>query len=139
MTHHFSLSVINLKTATRAIELAIEIGERHGVKVASAVVDPALELVAYARADGITPHSVETSQRKATTAASTRRPSALVPEHLATPLEHGTGGLLTSIPGGVPIVFNGVHIGGLGGAGGPPPGDATIALEVLEALGADPV
>lgn len=137
MTHYISQPVIAYRTAARAIQLAIEIGETHGVRVSATVVDPALALAAYGRADGITPHSVETSRRKAQTAASTRRPSALVPEHLADAMENGTGGLLTRIPGGVPIVFDGTLVGGLGVAGGPPAADAVIAEEVLAALGAE--
>ncbi|TFC17408.1 heme-binding protein [Cryobacterium algoritolerans] len=134
-----AIPTIGYETAARAIALAIEEGAKVGVNVAATVVDPGLGLVAYGRADGTTPHSVETSRRKANTGASTRRPSSLVPAALAVPLEHGTGGLLTGVAGGVPIGFDGIHVGGLGVAGGPPPMDAQIAAAVLDALGADPV
>jgi uncharacterized protein GlcG (DUF336 family) len=139
MTTHISTPTITYETAARAIALAIEEGAKVGVRVSATVVDPGLGLVAYGRADGITPHSVETSRRKANTGASTRRPSALVPKELAVAIEHGTGGLLTSVAGGVPLGFGGVHTGGLGVAGGKPQQDAEIATAVLEALGADPV
>lgn len=125
-------------TAARAVALAIEEGTRRGIPISVTIVDPALGLVAYGRADGTTPHSVETSRRKANTAASTRRASAAVPPALAVALEHGTGALLTSIPGGLPLSFGGVHTGGLGVAGGPPQVDAEIAAAVIAALGADP-
>lgn len=138
MTTHTILPTITYETAARAVALAIEEGAKTGVRVSATVVDPGLALVAYGRADGITPHSVETSRRKANTGASTRRPSELLPAELAVALEHGTGGLLTSVPGGVPLAFGGVHTGGLGIAGGPPQQDAKIAAAVLEALGADP-
>jgi uncharacterized protein GlcG (DUF336 family) len=137
MLTHTSIPTITYGTAAHAVALAIDEGARRGIPVSVTVVDPALGLVAYGRADGTTPHSVETSRRKANTAASTRRPSAAVPPALAVALEHGSGGLLTSIPGGVPLAFDGVHIGGLGVAGGPPPQDAEIAAAVLTALGAD--
>lgn len=138
MPAHTSVPAVTYDTAARAVALAIEEGARRGIPLSVTVVDPALGLVAYGRADGTTPHSVETSRRKATTAASTRRASAALPSALAVALEHGSGGLLTSIPGGVPLVFDGVHVGGLGVAGGPPPLDAEIAAAVLAALGADP-
>jgi glc operon protein GlcG len=80
---------------------------------------------------------VETSRRKAITAASTRKPSAAIPEANITLLEHGTGGLLTGIKGGVPLVFDGVHTGGLGIAGGSPEQDAEIAAATLAELGTD--
>ena len=139
MTHHLQIPTIAYETAARAVALAIDEGARVGVRVSATVVDPSLALVAYGRSDGTTPHSVETSRRKANTGASTRRPSALLPAELAVALEHGTGGLLTSIAGGVPLSFGGVHSGGLGVAGGAPHQDAQIAAAVLEALGADPL
>jgi glc operon protein GlcG len=139
MLAHTSVPTITYQTAARAIALAIEEGAKVGVRVSATVVDPSLALVAYGRADGTTPHSVETSRRKANTAASTRRPSALLPAQLAVALEHATGGLLTSVAGGVPLAFDGVHTGGLGVAGGAPHQDAEIAAAVLQALAADPV
>lgn len=134
----FSTPTITYDLAARAVSLTIEEGKRAGVRTCATIVDPALQPVAYGRTDGMTPHSVETSRRKAQTAASTRRPSALILPELAQKLEHGSGGLLTSIAGGVPIAFDGVVVGGLGVAGGKPPEDAAIADAVLAALGADP-
>ncbi|HLR45462.1 MAG TPA: FAD-linked oxidase C-terminal domain-containing protein [Brevibacterium sp.] len=134
----FSVPTITYDLASRAVAATIEEGRKAGVRTCATIVDPALELVAYGRTDGMTPHSVETSRRKAQTAASTRRPSALIAPDLAQKLEHGTGGLLTSIAGGVPIAFDGVVVGGLGVAGGRPADDAVIADAVLAALGADP-
>ena len=52
-------------------------------------------------------------------------------------LEHGSGGRLTSIAGGVPLAFDGIHIGGLGVAGGSPEQDAEIAAATLVAIEAD--
>lgn len=138
MSTHITQSVVSYATAAEAVRLTIEEGHRQGLNLCAAVVDPSLGLVAYGRADGLTPHSVETSRRKANTAASTRKPSAAVPAEIAEAMEHGTDHLLTRIPGGVPLVFDGVHVGGLGVAGGPPTQDAQVAAAVLEALGARP-
>lgn len=137
-TVSFAQPTVTYDLAARAVALTIEEGRKAGVRTCATVVDPALQMVAYGRTDGMTPHSVETSRRKAQTAASTRRPSALIVPELAQKLEHGTGGLLTSIAGGVPIAFGGVVVGGLGVAGGKPAEDAVIADAVLAALGADP-
>ncbi|GAB3054357.1 GlcG/HbpS family heme-binding protein [Sediminivirga luteola] len=136
MSAYTTIPVITYAKAAEAVQLTIDIGAERGLKLCATVVDPALSLVAYGRADGMTPHSVETSRRKANTAASTRKPSAEVLPELATALENGTGGLLTRIPGGVPIVIDDVLIGGLGVAGGPPAEDAKVAAAVLEAMGA---
>lgn len=135
MSAYINVPTISYEKAAEAVRLTIEIGQERHLKLCATVVDPGLNMVAYGRADRTTPHSVETSRRKANTAASTRKPSADVPGELADALENGTGTLLTRIPGGVPLSFDGVVVGGLGVAGGPPAKDAEVAAAVLEALG----
>ena len=137
MSTHALNPAVTYETAARTVEIAIGEAARQGVLAVVTVVDPSLTPIAYGKADGAPPHSVETSRRKAFTAASTRRPSALLSRELAVALEHGTGGLLTGIAGGVPLRFDGVHVGGLGIAGGTPAQDQQIAVAVLAALGAD--
>jgi uncharacterized protein GlcG (DUF336 family) len=132
------VAAVSHELALRIVQLAIAEGAATGLPVAVAVADPAMALVAYARADGTTPHSAETSRRKAQTSASTRRPTGWMQGELATALPLGTGELLTNIRGGVPIVIGGCHLGGLGVAGGTPDRDAEIAEAVLRAIGADP-
>ncbi|MFC4243167.1 heme-binding protein [Gryllotalpicola reticulitermitis] len=130
---------ISHELALHIATVAIDEGAKAGLPVAVTIVDPALALVAYVRADGITPHSVETSRRKAQTAASTRRPTGWMQGELASALPSGTGGLLTNIKGGVPLRFDGKLLGGLGIAGGAPDQDAEVARAVLAVVGADPV
>lgn len=137
MSTHYTVPTVNHETAATAVRLGIEKGAAVGVRSVVTVVDPGLVAVAFGRADGAPPHSVETSRRKAITAASTRKPSAAIPAETVTRLEHGSGGLLTGIKGGVPLVFDGVFVGGLGVAGGTPDQDADIAAATLAALGAD--
>jgi len=139
MTEYFSQPTITYETASAAVAAAIRIGAESGVRVVVTVVDPSMTVVALGRADGATPHSLETSRRKAGTAASTRKPSTAIRPDLTVAIEHGSGGLLTSIGGGVPLVFGGVHVGGLGVAGGSPEQDVEIATAVLAAIGADEV
>jgi glc operon protein GlcG len=136
MSTHRQIAAINYETALRAVAIAMEVGERDGVKTVVAVADPSMTLIAYGMSDGATPHSAETSRRKAATSASTRRRTGMIPEALSTALPLGTGGALTTIDGGVPIFFDDVHVGGLGVAGGSPVQDAEIALETLKRLGA---
>ncbi len=138
MPDHFETQVVTVETALRAVDAALAIGAERGIRVMVTVVDPGLALVAFARADGATPHSVETSRRKAATAASTRKPSGSWEGDFAVQIALGTELKLTNIPGGVPIAFGGVVVGGLGVAGGPPAEDAIIARAVLASIGADP-
>lgn len=128
---------ISYETAARAVALAMEVGAKHGIRPVVTVADPSMTVVAYGMADGATPHSAETSTRKAKTSASTGKPSSELPEPLAVALPLGTGGTLTRIAGGLPLVFDGVHVGGLGVAGGPPAVDLEVATETLALLGAD--
>jgi glc operon protein GlcG len=130
---------ITLEAARNAVDVAIAEGARIGVRAVVTVVDPSMTMVAFAKADGATPHSVETSRRKANTAASTRRATGWMSESFAVQLPLGTGGALTNILGGSPLRFDGVHTGGLGVAGGTPDQDAVIAAATLAAIGAEAV
>lgn len=136
MSTHRQIAAINYETAARAVSIAMEVGESHGVKTVIAVADPSMTLIAYGMTDGATPHSAETSRRKAATSASTRRRTGMIPEALSITLPLATGSTLTTVDGGVPIFFDDVHVGGLGVAGGTPVQDAEIALETLQRLGA---
>lgn len=135
MSHYVETVAVSHATALKAVSVAIEEGARVGLPVAVTVVDPALGLVAFGRADGTTPHSVETSRRKANTSASTRRPSGWMQGDFAVALPMGSGNLLTNIRGGFPLVVDGRHLGGLGVAGGTPDQDVEVALATLTALG----
>jgi uncharacterized protein GlcG (DUF336 family) len=137
MKQYIETVAISHELALHIVNVAIEEGAKAGVRVAVTVVDPAMALVAYARADGITPHSAETSRRKAQTAASTRRPTGWMAGDFGVMLPLGTGNQLTNIKGGFPLRFDGRLLGGLGIAGGTPDQDAVIALAVLGAIGAD--
>lgn len=132
---YIEAAAITHASAHRILAIAVEEGSRMGVKVAVTIVDPMLALVGYLRADGITPHSVETSRRKAQTAASTRRPTGWMSPELAAQLPAGSGGLLTNIKGGFPLTVDGRLIGGLGIAGGSPDQDAEIGLAVIARVG----
>lgn len=139
MSKYISEARISYETAARAISLVMEIGNEKGLRPVAAVAAPSMTVLAFGLSDGATPHSAETSKRKAMTSASTRKRSARIAEELSVAMALGTGGMLTRIDGGFPIAFGGVHVGGLGVAGGTPAQDAEVAIEVLERLGADPV
>jgi uncharacterized protein GlcG (DUF336 family) len=126
---------ISHTSALELVQAVIDEGARRGIAVVVTVVDPGMNPVAAVRSDGTTPHSVETSRRKACTSASTRRATGYLAGELAVQLPMGTGNLLTNIQGGLPLTFDGRHLGGLGVAGGPPAQDAEIAAAVLAALG----
>jgi glc operon protein GlcG len=124
-------TVITVQTALDLLQRAVAEGARQGVAVSVTVVDPSMNLVAFAMADGATPHSVESSRRKANTAASTRRPSGWMSEDLALSLPMATDLKLTNITGGFPLVYEGTVAGAVGIAGGTPDQDAQIAESIV--------
>ncbi|KXK05260.1 MAG: hypothetical protein UZ17_ACD001000684 [Acidobacteria bacterium OLB17] len=133
------VSQITAEAALEAVSVALTEAAKMGVKISVAIVNPDLNLVAFARADGATPHSIETSRRKANTAASTGKATGWMSADLALTLPMGTGNLLTNIPGGVPLRFDGELAGGMGIAGGTVEQDAAVASAALSALAADAV
>jgi glc operon protein GlcG len=136
VSSYIQTPTITFEAARNAVEVAIAEGAKVGVRAVVTVVDPAMTMVAFGKADGATPHSVETSRRKANTAASTRRATGWMSESFALQLPLGTNGALTNILGGYPLRFDGLHVGGIGVAGGTPDQDAAIAEATLAAIGA---
>lgn len=136
MQNYLEIVSITHEAAQNAVSVAIAEGAKLGLSVVVTVVDPHLATVAYGRADGATPHSAETSHRKACTSASTRKLTGWMTPEFAVQLASGTGGLLTNILGGSPIKFADKLVGGLGVAGGTPDQDAAIAAATIAAIGA---
>jgi glc operon protein GlcG len=66
-------TVVTLETALAVVQRAIAEAEKRGFQASVSIVDPGMNLIAFAKADGAAPHSVYSSRSKANTAASTRR------------------------------------------------------------------
>jgi len=122
-----TIPTITTDAALGIVRKVFDLGREKDLRFSVVVVDPSMRVVAFARDDGATPHSAETSKRKAQTAASTGKPTGWMPDDLAITLPLGTGNLLTNIPGGVPLLYDGVVVGGVGVAGGTVEEDAEIA------------
>ncbi len=132
-----SVSNITSAAALNAVNAALAEAQKLGVNISVAVVDTSLNLIAFVKADGATPHGTETSRRKANTAASTGKATGWMEKELAKTLPMASGNILTNIPGGVPLKFGGVLGGGLGIAGGTVEQDEAIAIATLKVIGAD--
>jgi len=96
---------------------------KKGYKVSAAVVDRSGVIQSQMRGDGAGVHTIDSSRRKAYTAASMGRPTQkfaeLVGKH---PDLHALGGMNNSIlllGGGFPIRIDGQIVGGLGVGGAP--------------------
>lgn len=122
-----------------AVKLVVNAAEaeaaRNGWNVSIAVVDEQGTLLAFRRMDGASYISVEIAQGKARTAALFRRPTKTISDQLA----EGRLALLsldgvTALQGGLPILYSGVVIGGIGVSGVTSEQDELVAAAGIAAL-----
>lgn len=127
---------LNLAGAELIVTAAKERAAAARLKLNIAVVDDGGHLLAFARMDQARPASAATALTKAVTAATFRQatgplPSAAEPDLLLNlSLQNAaaaSGGKLTTLQGGVPILVDGQVIGAVGIGGGTGEQDADIA------------
>ena len=135
--------VLPLAMANRAIQAAVDSCKKDGYRVSASVVDRAGVLRAMGRADGAGPHTVESSEKKAYTASSLRRPTTELAELInKVPTLQALRDMnerILILGGGLPIDIAGDIVGaiGVGGAPGSHLDDA-CAQAGLDAIGAAP-
>jgi glc operon protein GlcG len=124
----------------RAILAAAE-GKAREIKVPQniAIVDEGGHLLVFARMDGAKLSSVEVALTKARAAALRRTPTGPSPSAepsvlLSLGLPLATGGKLTCIRGGLPLVVDGQCVGGIGVSAGTEEEDVEVAQAGVEAL-----
>ena len=136
-------SVLAHSTANKAIQAALEACKKDGYRVSVSVVDRAGVLRAMGRADGAGPHTVDSSRKKAYTAASVRRATSELADLITKipslqSLRDMSGDILI-LGGGLPIEIGGEVVGGIGVGGAPGTHlDDACAQEGLDAIGAAP-
>jgi uncharacterized protein GlcG (DUF336 family) len=134
-------SVLPTVLASKAAQAAVDQCKKDGYRISASVVDRAGLLRALLRADGAGPHTVDSSRKKAYTAASLRRPTTDLAEMIAKqPALQALRDMNDSIllvGGGLPIEIAGEVVGaiGVGGAPGTHLDDA-CAEAGLDAIGA---
>ena len=134
-------SVLPLTIANKAVQAALEACKKDGYRVTVSVVDRAGLLRTMGRADGAGPHTIDSSHKKAYTAASLRRPTTELAElinkvstlqALRDMNEH-----ILMLGGGLPIEIGGDVVGGIGVGGAPGAHlDDACAQAGLDAIGA---
>ena len=138
MSRHTEPSIkLTYEGARVALAAAIAKAEEMGVPQCIAIVDDGGRLLAFARMDGAKFISITTSQTKAATAASHRMPTSKFPPELETKLAFASHSQLTNLKGGVPIIIDGVCVGGVGVGSGTGEEDLEVARAALAALGAE--
>lgn len=134
-------AVLPIGMASKAIQASLDACKKDGHKVSVSVVDQAGVLRGMARADGAGPHTVESSRKKAYTAASLRRPTTELAELInKVPTLQALRDMndqVLMLGGGLPIEIGGEVVGGIGVGGAPGAQlDDACAQAGLDAIGA---
>lgn len=134
---------LNLAGAEMILRAALQKASTEGFKMNIAVVDEGGHLIAFARMDGARPASANTALTKAVTAATFRQATGPLPPAgepdilLNLSLQNaaaGSGGKITTLKGGVPIIVDDQVIGAVGVGGGSGEQDAEVATAGIQAL-----
>jgi glc operon protein GlcG len=134
---------LNLAGAEAILADAKKKAEEMKLKVNIAVVDDGGHLLAFARMDGARPASGYTAITKAVTAATFRQETGPLPPKgepdvlLNLSLQNAaasSGGKLTTLKGGVPVIVDGQVIGAVGVGGGTGEQDAEVAKAGIKKL-----
>jgi glc operon protein GlcG len=127
LTHQGALCVLHA---------AMEAAMAMGVPQCIAVVDEGCNLLAFVRMDGARVLSIESATRKAMTAATTGQPTGGNPVDKATALAAATGGRMTNLLGGLPLISGNHLIGGIGVGSGTGEQDLEVARAAIVAFNA---
>ena len=134
---------LNLAGAEVILKAALHKATTEGFKMNIAIVDEGGHLIAFARMDGARPASVNTALTKAVAAATLRQATGPLPPTgepdilLNLSLQNAaaaSGGKITTLKGGVPIVVEDQIIGAVGVGGGSGEQDAEVAKAGIKAL-----
>jgi glc operon protein GlcG len=134
-----NVATLDQAGAQTVLQAARERAQQQNEPSAIAVVDPAGDLLAFQRMDGVRPASAELAIEKARTAARLQRSTAEIEDNI----NQGrtafvTAGILV-LRGGMPIRVNGAVVGAVGIAGLSKETDAEIANTAAAALSPSPV
>jgi glc operon protein GlcG len=128
------VTVLDQAGAQTILQAARESAQQQNAPSAIAVVDPAGDLLAFQRMDGVRPASADLAVEKARTAARLRRPTAEIEDNI----DKGRTAFVTAdimaLRGGVPIRVNGEVVGAVGVAGMSKETDTGIATTAAAAL-----
>ena len=127
MVYTTNITRINYLAASKMIAAAVARADEMNVPQCIAIMDPSGGLVCFARTDGAADLASGPAYAKARVAAERQHPSGALPEEFEVGVAFATGGQYTNLPGGLPIVLDGIHIGGIGVSGGSGDDDLDVA------------
>jgi glc operon protein GlcG len=125
---------LTLADCERIAAAAVAEAQRNKWIVAIAILDDGGHLLHFVRMDGATPASAGIAVEKGRTAAISRRPSGTWQERIKTRPEMLRMPGILPVQGGVPILVEGVCVGGVGVSGVQSHEDEQIAQAGIDAL-----
>jgi glc operon protein GlcG len=134
-----SVMALDQAGAQTVLQAARESAQQRNEPSAIAVVDPAGDLLAFQRMDGVRPASADLAIEKARTAARLQRSTAEIEDSIN---QGRTAFVTAGIPalrGGMPVLVNGAVVGAVGVAGLSKEIDAEIANTAAAALSPSPM
>src|SRR3989440_5585760 len=134
---------INIMTLDQAgartvLQAARESAQQRNAPSAIAVVDPAGDLLAFQRMDGVRPASADLAIEKARTAARLQRPTVEIEDNINNGRTAFVTANIMALRGGMPVRVNGKVVGAVGVAGLSSENDTSIAGTAAAALSPSP-
>src|ERR1700731_3131984 len=129
-----NVMVLDQTGAQTVLQAAKENAEQRNTPSAIAVVDPAGDLLAFQRMDGVRPASADLAIQKARTAARLQRPTAEIEDSINQGRTAFVTAEIMALRGGMPVRVNGEVVGAVGIAGSSKETDAEIARTAAAAL-----
>jgi glc operon protein GlcG len=133
-----SVLVLDEAGAQTVLRAAEESAQQRNAPSAIAVVDPAGDLLAFDRMDGVRPASAELAIEKARTAARLQRPTAEIEDNINKGRTAFVTAGIMALRGGMPVLVNGKVVGAVGIAGLSKETDTGIATAAAASLGPSP-
>jgi glc operon protein GlcG len=133
-----NVMVLDQTGAQTVLQAARENAQQRNAPSAIAVVDPAGDLLAFQRMDGVRPASADLAIEKARTAARLERPTAEIEDNI----DRGRTAFVTAnimaLRGGMPVRVDGKVVGAVGVAGLSKETDVAVANTAAAALNSSP-
>jgi glc operon protein GlcG len=129
-----SVATLDQAGAQTVLQAANKEAQQRKAPSAIAVVDPAGDLLAFQRMDGVRPASAELAIEKARTAARLQRPTAEIEDAINKGRTAFVTAGIAALRGGMPIRVNGEVVGAVGIAGLSKETDTGIASTAAAAL-----
>ncbi|MBU2486474.1 MAG: heme-binding protein [Alphaproteobacteria bacterium] len=124
------------KAVMAMLAAAVDRAEAMGQPQCIVIVDASGGTLAELKMTGAKFLSLKSARAKALTAASTGKPSSAIPEAVRAAIGAATGGSVTGLAGGLPVVFDGDLVGGIGIGSGTGDQDVEVANAALASIGA---